>query len=243
MSRQTPNHYSKSIVSPNQNQFQALSEFPSLPYSQVVRNIAPVNPNKIQTPTSTHTSKIYFTKPKTHHITLTRFSTPPDFKTLKDILSRYLPEGCQWYSDDIKKNQRFYEYILVDSQSIELVHNHDPKNPNRVSFSKCIIKKVLRSEEWTFPFSERGFSKPFNPKGYTYPDYKMAWFKMFLFRAFDHSWFFTFHTDFLKNEFPIWFLEWWSDFGPLPNILPPDVLEGYNYFILKAQLPVHLKDI
>lgn len=250
---QTPDHYSNTL--PIKNQFNVIAVTPDIPYSQIARAPAPITPTKPIASNSTtqkHEPTVgYFTKPQCHNVTLTNFKKAPDIKTLKSIISRYFSEGCQWYTDNTQKTQTFYEFILVDSGSIELVHTPDPKDPSRISFSKCIIKRVFKSDEWLAPFSEKGFSKPFIPKGYNYPDYKQAWFRTFFLRPFDHSWFFTFHTDFIKHMFPIWFLEWWMDFGPVPDIHPPIIQEAYSYYISKnlidgiskAPIDTHLKPI
>lgn len=69
MSRQTPDHYQKlSFSVTNSNQFQALSEFPTLPYSQIVKSNAPNTPTRTSIQSKPNTSKVYFTKPKTQHL-------------------------------------------------------------------------------------------------------------------------------------------------------------------------------
>ena len=41
------------------------------------------------------------------------------------------------------KTHQFYEFILVDTGSVEITHNVDKNNPQRIAFSKCQILKVM----------------------------------------------------------------------------------------------------
>jgi len=135
---------------------------------------------------------------------------------------------------DPLKTQRYYELVLIDSGSIELYHTMDRSDPDRVSYSKCIIKKVIRPTEWASLATMKEFTINYIPKGYTYHDYRMAWYRTFLYRPFDHSWFFTFHSN-CQAEFPIWFYEWWHSYGPTTDILPPAALKGFNHYLFKAK--------
>ena len=102
----------------------------------------------------------------------------------------------------------------------------------KVSYSKCVIKRIIRPTEWASYSSAKNFSVSYIPQGYNYHDYRMAWYRAFLLRPFDHSWFFTFHSN-CHQEFPIWFHEWWLSYGPTIEILPPTVLKGYNLYVFK----------
>ncbi|KAI5670963.1 hypothetical protein M9H77_11327 [Catharanthus roseus] len=73
---------------------------------------------------------------------------------------------------------------------------------------------------------------------YTYQDYRMAWYRTFFKRPFDHSWFFMFHQQCLK-DFPIWFYEWWIHFGSLPDILPPIPQLGFQSWVKKMTGPAY----
>ncbi|KAI5657202.1 hypothetical protein M9H77_25995 [Catharanthus roseus] len=165
------------------------------------------------------TSTQYFTKPITTSITLTSFTEVPEFKVLQNFLQRLFPQECQWLHDDPTKTQTYYELILVDSNSVEISHTPDKNNPQKIAYSKCTIKKVIKSTEWASIWSTKCFSVPFKPPGYTYQDYHMAWHQTFWKRPFDHSWFFIFHQN-CSKDFPIWFYEWWCYFGSIPDILP-----------------------
>ncbi|KAI5671803.1 hypothetical protein M9H77_12167 [Catharanthus roseus] len=69
-------------------------------------------------------------------------------------------------------------------------------------------------------------------------DYRMAWYRTFFKRPFDHSWFFMFHQQCLK-DFPIWFYEWWIHFGSLPEILPPVPKLGFQTWVTKMTGPAY----
>ena len=94
---------------------------------------------------------------------------------LCSFINKILPSGCQWLPDDPLKTQRYYELVLIDSGSIELYHIMDKSNPEKISYSKCIIKKVIRPTKWASLTTTKEFTINYIPKGYSYHDYKMAW--------------------------------------------------------------------
>ncbi len=242
---QTAKDYEISIPK-TPNRFQTLADFPSLTYSLVAANPAAKlqttptiqTPSSIQKSTSQQPSSSiqspYFTKNMSETLFLTTFKEVPEYKTLLSFLTKMIPQGCQWMPDDIQKTQKFYELILVDSDSIEIAHNFDKKIPSKIAYSKCIIKKVIKPSEWGDMWFYRTFSVNFSPNKYNYNDYRMAWMRAFFLRPFDHSWFFTFHTHSL-SEFPIWFYDWWYLFGPTTDILPTLVQEGFKVWIQKSK--------
>jgi len=216
------------IQSPNR--FQVLGNFPPLPYAMT----SPSPSSKFQSTSKTSDSSPYFAKKNRDHLLLTTFNEVPDYKTLTSFINKILPLGCQWIPDDPLKNQRYYELVLVDSGSIELYHTMDKHNPNQISYSKCVIKRLIKPSEWASLSTTKDFTVNYIPKGYSYHDYRMAWYRAFLYRPFDHSWFFTFHSN-CQEEFPIWFYEWWHSYGPTTDILPSTVLKGFNIYLLKAR--------
>ena len=105
----------------------------------------------------------------------------------------------QLATDDLRKSQKFYELILVDSQSISIRHTFDKHHPTQILYSKCIIRDVITSQQWKNPFEECKFSIAYNPQTYNYNDYKNAWYRAFLLHANIHSWFFNFHEQCFKH--------------------------------------------
>ncbi|KAH1043108.1 hypothetical protein GYH30_025113 [Glycine max] len=75
------------------------------------------------------------------------------------------------------------------------------------------------------------FSAPFDPAGYTYWDYIDAWTNVFWHQnnKFKHSWLIYFKNNTVYN-FPNWFLQWWTYFGPIPQLFPEEVQQGFQQF-------------
>ena len=132
-------------------------------------------------------------------------------------------------TDHSQKTQQFYELVLVDTQSADISHTYDKINTKHILFSKCIIKQVLSAKQWKNPFEERMFSIPFAPQTFDYNDYRMAWFRAFLFQSDTHSWFYNFH-DSCPTQFPIWFYYWWTWFGCSLSVLPTEAQGGWNFW-------------
>jgi len=73
-------------------------------------------------------------------------------------------------TDDLRKSQKFYELILVDTQSVSITHTFDKYRPAQILYSKCIIRDVFTAQQWKNPFEERKFSITFDPLTYNYND-------------------------------------------------------------------------
>ncbi|KAL2337661.1 hypothetical protein Fmac_012107 [Flemingia macrophylla] len=130
------------------------------------------------------------------------------------------------------KTQRFYEFILIDSHSVSIKHNFDKNDNQIITHSTFQILKVLTFKDFEIqPNKIIKFSQPFDPIGYNYWDYQAAWTNVFWFqnKINKHSWLIYFKRN-VRYFFPQWFAEWWDFFGPIQNILPEGVKEGYNQF-------------
>ena len=134
----------------------------------------------------------------------------------KPNLSKKFPKGKFFLQNNLEKTRKFYEFILVDSDFVEITHIPN-ESSTKICYSKCKICKVI--------------SQNFRPKYCDYYDYMDAWYFTFFFRPFDHSWFFHWGDE-IKNQtdFPNWFQEWWLFFGAIKDIFCPQILEGYTYF-------------
>ena len=85
-------------------------------------------------------------------------------------------------SNDISKTRRFYEFILVDMESIQVSHIKNPEGTD-ITYSKCKILKIISENDWEqSPFTHKRFSKNFVPQTFDYIDYKEAWFNTFYVR-------------------------------------------------------------
>ena len=50
-------------------------------------------------------------------------------------------------SNEVLKTRRFYEFILVDTESVQISHVMNPEG-NDIAYSKCKILKVLNEKDW-----------------------------------------------------------------------------------------------
>ena len=133
------------------------------------------------------------------------------------------PPGWYFQPEHLYKSQTFYEFILVDTNSILLTHSKCRFDSSRTAFSKCLIKNVLSPFQWEgHPCNTRKFSQEFYPQDYNYYDYQTAWYNAFYFQndRFQHSWFFHFEKHLDIQNLPAWFQQWWIQFGPEQLILP-----------------------
>ncbi|KAK9733709.1 hypothetical protein RND81_04G086500 [Saponaria officinalis] len=210
------------------NTFTPLSQtnFPALPYSEVLKNQPTTQKEKETLIQSTPTVQGYLTKNAIEPLILTKYLTSPPLLEFRVNNSKIFAQGIHWFSDIIK-NQRFYEFILVDSGSADIKHDRDTSG--NISYSKIIINKVISSDNWIEPFAEKDFSKRFIPQTHSYQDYINAWSRALLLRDFDHSWFVSFHKN-CPQRFPIRFYQWWHHFGPAPDIYPPICRKGLETF-------------
>ena len=131
------------------------------------------------------------------------------------------------------KTQTFYEFILVDTDSVAIKHFRDINDESLITHSTFQILRVLRPSDFDInPSKIQKFSKCFDPIGFNYWDYVRAWENCILGlqnKNLKHSWLFYFKKS-TKYSFPNWFHSWWDLFGPTTNILPPDVQKGFKYF-------------
>ena len=149
----------------------------------------------------------------------------------KPEISKIFSQGKYFIQNNLEKNWKFNEFILVDTNYVEISHIQN-QNSIDICYSKCKICKVLSQKSWGWsPDTHKMFSQNFRPKSYDYHDYIDAWYYTFLFRPFDHSWFFHWGDE-IKNQtdFPNWFQEWFLFSGAIKDIFCPQILEGYKYF-------------
>jgi hypothetical protein len=141
----------------------------------------------------------------------------------RQVVSQMFPPGWYFQPEHPYKSQTFYEFILVDTNSILLTHSKCRYDSSQTAFSKCLIKNVLSPFQWEgHPCNTRKFSQEFYPQDYNYYDYQTAWYNAFYFQndRFQHSWFFHFEKHLDIQNLPAWFHQWWIQFGPEQSILP-----------------------
>ena len=94
-------------------------------------------------------------------------------------------------SNEILKTRKFYEFILLDTESVQISHGSNPEG-NGIAYSKCKILKVLNEKDWDqIIFTHKRFSEKLDPQTFDYYDYKNAWYHTFCIRPNSHSWFFN----------------------------------------------------
>jgi len=148
--------------------------------------------------------------------------------------------------ENTKKNKRFYQLILIDTQSAEITPESDKKDPSIICFSKLKIKRILSEEDWNQnPITEKRFSRVFDPPSYNYFDYQESWYKILYDVNPRHSWYISFaNPQVLPVKIPVWFQEWFCWVGPTKTLFPPAVVKYYdNFKDLSPELPAHLKFI
>ncbi|XP_027769923.1 uncharacterized protein LOC114075951 isoform X2 [Solanum pennellii] len=119
-------------------------------------------------------------------------------------------------SDNALKTRRYFEFILIDTGSIEIEHElADQSDPDSIAYSKFTIKKILSPSNWLTDhlLTPINLSKRFNPQTFNWFDYRNAWMNFLFVRPITHSWFVKYCTEASTSVIPRWFYEWWSYFG------------------------------
>nr|KYP75455.1 polyprotein [Cajanus cajan] len=148
------------------------------------------------------------------------------------ILQSLAPPKWSWIpkNENLKKNKKFYQFILIDTGSAEITPVSDTRNPSIINYSKLKIIKVLSYLDWkTHPFTEKTFSRPFDPPSYSYFDYQKAWSYILLECNPKHSWYISFKNE-LPGPIPNWFIDWFINIHPVQSIIPENVLTIYRKF-------------
>ena len=101
---------------PTQNQFTPLANFPPLPYKNAVTNPSSSNP--------TNDYIVRFSE----HLLLTSCKPPSPTNIISSIVQKTFDTN-QFATDDLSKTQKFYELILVDTNSVSITHTFDKYHP------------------------------------------------------------------------------------------------------------------
>ncbi|KAJ1416576.1 polyprotein [Sesbania bispinosa] len=209
--------------------------------SQTVAN-DPKQKKIISTPIETQVvqtqNPISTQKPQNHYISKNKFSSviqmEPEFwdSSPHKVPSKVFPEGFHFRPYAKNKTRQFYEFILVDSDSVTVKHYKDQNDSSHITHSTIQILRVLTPSQYgKNPNSITKFSQNFDPIGYNYWDYMDAWTRVFWQQNKNnrHSWLIYFKRN-TQYNFPNWFLQWWDFFGPIEAILPSSVNEGLKQF-------------
>ncbi|KAK2353629.1 hypothetical protein QL285_091232 [Trifolium repens] len=165
----------------------------------------------------------------------------PQNTSLLQIVSKILPPGFFYLPEDsnLRKTRKYYEFILVDTDSIVLTHHYDSKDPSKITFSKFKINKVLTPADWGQPpYKEKALSRTFVPQCYNYYDYMKAWYHFLDIEPYNHTWFIWFNKN-ISINFPSWFIEWFYTIGPILDTLPDYAFEAFKLFKDTTTCPQH----
>jgi hypothetical protein len=81
----------------------------------------------------------------------------------RQVVSQMFPPGWYFQPEHPHKTQTFYEFILVDTNSVLLTHNKCKWDSSRTAFSKCVIKNVISPFQWNgATMGSRKFSQNFS---------------------------------------------------------------------------------
>ena len=131
-----------------QNKFNSLSNYPPLSYKTIVIGSL-IKPQGLS-----YTNHI-------EHLFLINLKTP--LLTLRPLIQRSF-DNFYYPSDNFVKTGDYYQLIFTNSNSVTITHTKDEHNTNFISFSKCIIKRVLILHDWNDPFDCQTFPRPYHPQ-------------------------------------------------------------------------------
>jgi len=142
-------------------------------------------------------------------------------------------------TDNPHKTRKFYEFILVDTGSIEVEHQlKDDDDPKSVSYSKFTIKKIYSPFTWLADHLHTpiNLSREHKPQTYNWYDYRNAWFNFIYLRPNTHTWFVKYGPEVTKAIIPRWFYEWWNCFGGNLSALPKTFQDKYLPFQTEKEI-------
>ena len=115
----------------------------------------------------------YVRKPKTLEISF--IESELNFEEIPKILPYIFFQGVNFNLNGPLKTCQFYEFILVDTDSVEITHNIDRNNHQRIALSKCQILRVMSITDWNKkPSTCKVFCQPFHPMNFNYINYMNA---------------------------------------------------------------------
>ena len=77
------------------------------------------------------------------------------------MISKYFLKKTSFFfiSNDVSKTHRFYEFILVDTESVQISHIRNSEATD-IAYSKCNILKIISKNDWEQnPFTHKLFSQ------------------------------------------------------------------------------------
>ena len=140
-----------------------------------------------------------------------------------EIRRKYL--DTQSYDALDVKYRYICEAMLQETGSVEITYNlqNAKKKDSPIGYIKCILKRIIGPNEWGFDLNKS--LRLTSGQSYNYWDYISAWKNTFYYQnpQHKHSWFIRLCPELTKFGFPIWFFEWWGNFGPTAQNLPDPI--------------------
>ncbi|KAG8635592.1 hypothetical protein MANES_16G050528v8 [Manihot esculenta] len=153
------------------------------------------------------------------------------------------PKTHYYIPDNFHKSQQYYEAILINTNSILIHNNFDPKFPNKLRYCNVRILKIWKISDWgQEPHKTKEMTLTNGQMRqivkYNYYDYQNAWERAFLKQNDQLSVsFFFFFSDNFVYPIPYWFHQWWNKFGINKDIIPDQIQNAQDQFFEKNQLP------
>jgi hypothetical protein len=147
----------------------------------------------------------------------------------RQLALSYFPPNFYWIPEHPQKNLAYYTNILIQTKSIHFKPIFcKTSDSTKLLCNIAYFVKFISEKDWrTHPSTLRPFVHYVIP--YSYYDYIDAWSKFMLFQTpeFNHFSSINFDKNF-KGTLPLWFLQWWKQFGLiqtffLPNLLMPSI--------------------
>ena len=146
------------------------------------------------------------------------------------LAAQFFPPGWHFVPLAPYKSLSYYKEILFQTDSVSIKPIMDRRDESKVLYHSIYIKQIISQEKWHSHPSDLQLLTTSNDH-FCYYDYMNAWSYVFYYQnqSFSHSWFIQFDHKF-KSPIPLWFLNWWYDFGPLDSIIPDVLLQQIGYF-------------
>ena len=142
----------------------------------------------------------------------------------------YFPLNFHWIPKNTSKDLKYYSAILLHEKSIFIKPINDKYDKSIIIYHSIFILNITTEEKWGLrPTAIKplpGLNIP-----YSVHDYIQAWFKFMLHQdaTMTHSRFINFDKNFC-SQLSIWFICWWTQFGPITDIFPRPLTGSFKYF-------------
>ena len=141
----------------------------------------------------------------------------------------YFPLNFHWIPKNTSKELKYYSTILLHEKSIFIKPINDKYDKSRIIYHCVFILNIIIEEKWGLC---PAITKPLPGSNIPYfvYDYIQAWFKFMLHQnvTMTHSRFINFDKNFC-SQLPIWFIHWWTQFGPITDFFPGPVTGSFKY--------------